>query len=82
MVTILAERLGPTFLLGVLTLLIDFTVGLALGVWSALHPDTHSRAAHRRGDDHRIRAAVVRDRDAAGVDLRGEAGLVPARRRE
>jgi peptide/nickel transport system permease protein len=39
-VTILAERLGPTFLLGALTLLIDFTVGLALGVWSALHPDS------------------------------------------
>lgn len=38
--TILGERLGPTFLLGALTLLIDFTVGLALGVWSALHPDT------------------------------------------
>jgi peptide/nickel transport system permease protein len=39
-VTILAERLAPTFLLGALTLLIDFTAGLALGVWSALHPDT------------------------------------------
>ena len=38
--TILAERLGPTLLLGALTLLVDFTVGLALGVWSALHPDT------------------------------------------
>ncbi|MGH7594211.1 MAG: ABC transporter permease [Gemmatimonadales bacterium] len=38
--TILAERLGPTLLLGGFTLLIDFTVGLALGVWSALHPDT------------------------------------------
>ena len=36
---ILGERLGPTFLLGALTLLIDFTAGLALGVWSALHPD-------------------------------------------
>ena len=39
-ITILGERLGPTLLLGALTLLIDFTVGLALGVWSALHPDT------------------------------------------
>ena len=38
--TVLAERLGPTLLLGSLTLLIDFTVGLALGVWAALHPDT------------------------------------------
>jgi peptide/nickel transport system permease protein len=38
--TVLAERLGPTLLLGSLTLLIDFTVGLALGVWSALHPDS------------------------------------------
>ncbi len=36
----LGERLGPTFLLGGLTLLIDFTLGLALGLWSALHPDT------------------------------------------
>jgi len=35
---ILAERLGPTLLLGGLTLLIDFTLGLLLGVWSALHP--------------------------------------------
>jgi peptide/nickel transport system permease protein len=37
---VLAERLPPTLLLGSLTLLIDFTVGLALGVWSALHPDS------------------------------------------
>jgi peptide/nickel transport system permease protein len=38
--SVLAERLPPTLLLGALTLLIDFTVGLALGVWSALHPDS------------------------------------------
>lgn len=38
--TILAERLWPTLLLGALTLLIDFTVGLALGLWSALHPES------------------------------------------
>jgi peptide/nickel transport system permease protein len=38
--TVLAERLGPTILLGTLTLLIDFSIGLALGVWSALHPGT------------------------------------------
>ncbi len=37
---LIRERLGPTLLLGGLTLLIDFTIGLALGVWSALHPDT------------------------------------------
>jgi len=37
--TILLERLWPTLLLGALTLLIDFTLGLALGLWSALHPD-------------------------------------------
>lgn len=37
--TLLAESLGPTMLLGSLTLLIDFTAGLALGLWSALHPD-------------------------------------------
>ena len=36
---ILGERIGPTLLLGALTLLLDFTVGLALGVWTALHPD-------------------------------------------
>jgi peptide/nickel transport system permease protein len=35
---VLSERLGPTLLLGGLTLLLDFTIGLALGVWSALHP--------------------------------------------
>ncbi len=38
--SVIAERIGPTLLLGGLTLLIDFTVGLALGVWSALHPDS------------------------------------------
>lgn len=38
--TVLAEHLLPTLLLGSLTLLIDFTIGLALGLWSALHPDT------------------------------------------
>jgi peptide/nickel transport system permease protein len=38
--TILAERLGATLLLGGMTLLIDFTVGLAIGTWSALHPDS------------------------------------------
>lgn len=38
--TLLAERLGPTLLLGGLTLLIHFTIGLALGLWSALHPAT------------------------------------------
>lgn len=37
---VLAEHLPPTLLLGSLTLIVDFTVGLALGVWSALHPDT------------------------------------------
>lgn len=37
---LLLERLGPTLLLGALTLLIDFTVGLALGLWAALHPRT------------------------------------------
>lgn len=37
---VIADRLAPTLLLGGLTLLIDFTVGLALGVWSALHPDS------------------------------------------
>lgn len=36
--TLLAERLGPTLLLGGLTLLVHFTVGLALGTWTALHP--------------------------------------------
>ena len=39
-IAVLAERIGPTVLLGSLTLLIDFTIGLALGVWSALHPDS------------------------------------------
>ncbi len=36
--TVLGERIGPTLLLGGLTLLIDFTLGLAIGVWTALHP--------------------------------------------
>lgn len=36
--TILAERLGPTLLLGSLTLLVTFTGGIALGLWTALHP--------------------------------------------
>lgn len=36
--TILAERLGPTMLLGGLTLLVNFTLGLALGLWGALRP--------------------------------------------
>lgn len=39
---ILADRLGPTMLLGGLTLLIDFTLGVLLGVWSALHPRTRA----------------------------------------
>lgn len=38
--TVIGEALGPTLLLGSLTLLIDFTIGLALGVWSALRPDS------------------------------------------
>jgi peptide/nickel transport system permease protein len=38
--TVLAERLGPTLLLGGLTLLVHFTIGLALGLWTALHPQT------------------------------------------
>lgn len=46
-VTILAEHLGPTLLLGGLTLLIDFSVGLALGLFSALRP----RARLARGID-------------------------------
>ncbi len=33
--TILAERLGPTLLLGTLTLLTTMTLGVLLGVWSA-----------------------------------------------
>lgn len=38
--SVLLERLGPTLLLGGLTLLIDFTLGLALGLWAALHPES------------------------------------------
>ncbi len=38
--TVLLEHLGPTVLLGGLTLLLDFTIGLALGLWTALHPDS------------------------------------------
>ncbi len=45
--TLLAERLGPTLLLGSLTLLITFTVGMALGLWSALRP--RSRRAQLLG---------------------------------
>ncbi|HEY3934822.1 MAG TPA: ABC transporter permease [Gemmatimonadales bacterium] len=37
---VISERLPATLLLGGLTLLIDFTAGLAIGVWSALHPDS------------------------------------------
>lgn len=37
---LLVERLGPTMLLGGCTLLIDFTIGAALGLWSALRPET------------------------------------------
>lgn len=37
---VLLERIGPTLLLGSLTLLVDFTLGLALGLWAALHPET------------------------------------------
>jgi peptide/nickel transport system permease protein len=37
---VIGERLPATVVLAGLTLLIDFTVGLALGVWSALHPDS------------------------------------------
>lgn len=37
---LLGARLGPTVLLGALTLLLDFAIGLSLGVWSALHPET------------------------------------------
>lgn len=36
--TLLVERLGPTMLLGGLTLLITFSVGMAVGLWSALRP--------------------------------------------
>lgn len=39
-IAVLAEGVGPTLLLGSLTLLIDFTIGLALGLWSALHPES------------------------------------------
>ncbi|MEO5799916.1 MAG: ABC transporter permease [Gemmatimonadales bacterium] len=38
--TVLRERLGPTLLLGSLTLLVDFTIGLALGLWTALRPES------------------------------------------
>lgn len=38
--TLIAERIGPTLLLGALTLLVTFTIGLSLGLWSALHPTT------------------------------------------
>ena len=38
--TVIAERLGPTLLLGSLTLLFTFTIGLSLGLWSALHPQS------------------------------------------
>lgn len=38
-VTVIGERLGPTLLLGSLTLLIDFTLGLAIGVWTGLRAD-------------------------------------------
>lgn len=37
---LLLQRLGPTLLLGALTLLVDFTLGVALGLWAALHPRT------------------------------------------
>lgn len=37
---ILFERLGPTLLLGGATLLINFTIGTWLGLWSALRSDT------------------------------------------
>lgn len=37
-IAVLRQRIGPTLLLGALTLLIDFTVGLALGLWAALRP--------------------------------------------
>lgn len=38
--SILAERLGPTLLLGAGTLLINFTVAIWLGLWIAINPDT------------------------------------------
>jgi peptide/nickel transport system permease protein len=37
---LLSERLGPTLLLGGLTLLVNFSVGLGLGLWTALNPTT------------------------------------------
>ena len=37
---IIRERIGATLLLGSLALLVNFTIGLAIGAWSALHPDT------------------------------------------
>ncbi|MEZ4377765.1 MAG: ABC transporter permease [Gemmatimonadales bacterium] len=43
--TILRERLGPTTLLGGTTLLVNFTVGLFLGTWSALHPESRRARA-------------------------------------
>ncbi len=43
--TILAERLGPTLLLGGMTLLVDFTIGLAIGLWTALRPRTFAARA-------------------------------------
>jgi peptide/nickel transport system permease protein len=36
--TVVLERLGPTLLLGGLTLLVHFSIGLVVGLWSALHP--------------------------------------------
>ncbi len=36
--TILLERIGPTLLLGALTLLCSFAIGLCVGLWQALHP--------------------------------------------
>jgi peptide/nickel transport system permease protein len=53
---ILVERLGPTLLLGGLTLLINFTVGIGLGLWSALHP--HTRRARVLGAVSLISYAV------------------------
>ncbi len=42
---LLGERLGPTMLLGGLTLLIHFTIGIAIGLWSALRPHSFSGRA-------------------------------------
>ncbi len=39
-VTEIGERLPPTLLLGSLSLLATFAIGLSLGLWSALHPRT------------------------------------------